>query len=166
MLLNAGLGSSDHKWRWMKMACGENPIRFGRSLGKMPSRLGEAYLFRKRIDEAYQAKKAQDQWCYQAEETKSVFKSKAHTRMSSSFPEPIAQESLIALLRGDIKLNVHCYETHDLEMMVRLSKEFGFKITTFHHALEAWKVADMLAEEGIAAAIFADHWGYKKVSKY
>ena len=47
-------------------------------------------------------------------------------------------------------------------MMVRLTHEFGFKIQTFHHALEAWRVADMLAEEGISVAIFADHWGYKK----
>jgi hypothetical protein len=47
-------------------------------------------------------------------------------------------------------------------MMVRHSHEYGFKITAFHHALEAWKVAGMLKEEGIAAAVFSDLWGYKK----
>jgi len=46
--------------------------------------------------------------------------------------------------------------------MVRHSHEFGYKITAFHHALEAWQVPDMLAKENISAAIFSDHWGYKK----
>jgi imidazolonepropionase-like amidohydrolase len=164
MLLNAGMGQDDgHQWRWMKMACGENPIRFGRSLHQLPSsRLGEGYLFRERINEAFQAKKAQDQWCYEAKMMKSAFSDKGHLRMNRVFPEPLEHESLIALLRGEILLNVHCYESYDLEMMIRLSKQFGFKINTFHHALEAWTIADLLAKEGIATAIFADHWGYKK----
>src|SRR6476620_5141415 len=78
---------------------------------------------------------------------------------------------------GQVKLNVHCYEvnfdtqqsknlqekqTHDMEMMIRNAKQFNFSIAAFHHASEAWQIADVLKENGIAAALFADHWGYKK----
>jgi hypothetical protein len=47
-------------------------------------------------------------------------------------------------------------------MMIRLSEEFNFNVAAFHHALEAWRVADFLGARKIGAAIFADHWGYKK----
>lgn len=151
MLLNFGLNGTG--WRWMKMACGENPIRSGRSSNIPPdSRLGEAYLFRKRIDDAFRIKTEQDTWCKQA----------ATNKMNSPFPNPIEEESLISLLRGKTKLNVHCYETYDMEMMIRLGKEFNFNISAFHHALEAWRVPDLLYENNIGAAIFTDNWGYKK----
>jgi hypothetical protein len=52
--------------------------------------------------------------------------------------------TLLAILNGDALLMVHCYMVHDLEMMVRTSKEFGFNITAFHHALEAWKIPQLL----------------------
>ena len=163
MLLNAGINSKNDgpAWRWMKMACGENPIRsYGVAHWVMPeSRLGEAYLFRKRISAARDVLRKQDQWCSRYHDSRPLFE---------PYPEPIEHESLVALLRGKILLNVHCYETFDMEMMVKLSHEFDFKINTFHHALEAWRVGEMLKEEGIAVALFvndthkADHWGYKK----
>ena len=162
MLLNSGLPREEgSSWRWMKMACGENPIRsYGVSHWVSPeSRLGEAYLFRKRISAAREVMREQDQWCWRQSHNEPLYK---------RYPDPIEHESLIALLRGKVLLNVHCYETYDLEMMVKLSHEFNFTINTFHHALEAWRVADMLREENIAVAIFvliinkADHWGYKK----
>ena len=46
-------------------------------------------------------------------------------------------------------------------MMIELSKEFNYKITAFHHAVEAYKIADLLADEGICAALWADWWGFK-----
>jgi len=46
-------------------------------------------------------------------------------------------------------------------MMVELSKEFDNIITAFHHAVEAYKIADLLADEGICAAMWADWWGFK-----
>ena len=165
MLLNAGMvnESDGRQWRWMKMACGENPIRYGRSRQLTPeSRLGEGYLFRKRIDEAFQMKLRQDVWCQSAATAESMFGETAYKHFREAFPEKIEEESLVAMLRGDVLLNIHCYETYDLEMLVRLSKEFNFKIAAFHHALEAWEVPELLAENGIGAAIFADHWGYKK----
>lgn len=150
MLLNAGLNKSE-AWRWMKMACGENPKRVYGSKGIMPeSRLGSGWMFRERFDAAKKLKQDQDEWC-------------ARSEKNSKFPTDLALESLVALLRGQVKLNVHCYEvyfsiynfkTYDLEMMVRNSHEFGFNISAFHHALEAWKVPSLLKENNIGAAIF------------
>ncbi|KAJ2991745.1 hypothetical protein HDV02_003498 [Globomyces sp. JEL0801] len=159
MLLNAGMDYDDgHQWRYMKMACGENPINsYGRQ-GVLPeTRLGEAYLFRKRISTARDQLVKQDAWCYEADNISKSYADDAHKHIKTTFPLSLDEESLIAVLRGKILLN-----TYDIEMMVRLSKEFGFKIRAFHHALEAWQVAKLLAEEDISVAIFADHWGYKK----
>lgn len=49
----------------------------------------------------------------------------------------------------------------DLLMMLRTSEEFNFQISTFHHAIEAWKIAGILASENIGVATFPDHWGFK-----
>ncbi|KAH6598584.1 hypothetical protein BASA50_003622 [Batrachochytrium salamandrivorans] len=168
MLLNAGMTKEDGKsWRWMKMACGENPKNVNPLTSDGPlyptTRMGEAYLFRERFAAATRAMEAQDDWCARADLAEKQFgQHKAHNSINGRFPLDLALESLIALLRGDVILNVHCYETYDLEMMVRLTHEFKFKISAFHHALEAWQVGDLLAKEKIAAAVFADHWGYKQ----
>jgi hypothetical protein len=144
MLLNAGIPQKD-QWRWMKMACGENPKRVYGNKGMMPeSRLGSGWLFRERFSKAKKLLQDQQDWC----------RSPASERVTPRFPQDPELESLVALLRGDVLLNVHCYETYDIEMMVRHSKEFGFNISAFHHAMEAWKVADLLAENNIGAALF------------
>jgi hypothetical protein len=98
----------------------------------------------------------QDDWCRASQETS--------VRFNTAFPEDLSLESLIALLRGDVLLNVHCYETHDIEAMVRHSLEFNFTISAFHHALDAYRIPDILrrARNNITIATFADHWGYKK----
>ncbi|CCG82913.1 Putative uncharacterized protein [Taphrina deformans PYCC 5710] len=68
------------------------------------------------------------------------------------------------MLRGDVQINNHCYETQDLEMQIRNSREFGFEIGAFHHALDAYRVPDLLknAPGNITIATFANLWGYKK----
>ena len=45
--------------------------------------------------------------------------------------------------------------------MIDIAKEFGYQIAAFHHAVEAYKIADLLAANGICAAIWADWWGFK-----
>ncbi|KAJ3078292.1 hypothetical protein HK102_004600 [Quaeritorhiza haematococci] len=169
MLLNAGMdpeGEDGLVWRYMKMACGENAKRFFGGRGMMPeSRLGEGWLFRQQFEHARALIADQNDWCESAGETLAAFDgntTRAHRLITKRFPEDLKRESLVALLRGDVRLNVHCYETWDLEMMVRHSHEFGFNITAFHHALEAWQVPELLASNNISAALFADHWGYKK----
>ena len=48
-----------------------------------------------------------------------------------------------------------------MAQIIDMSKEFGYKVTSFHHAVESYKIADRLAEEGICSAMWADWWGFK-----
>src|ERR1044072_6994931 len=48
--------------------------------------------------------------------------------------------------------------------MIDLAHEFGYHIRSFHHAVEAYKIADVLAREGIAANVWSDWWGFKMES--
>ncbi|KAG0311785.1 hypothetical protein BGZ99_009899, partial [Dissophora globulifera] len=150
------------KWRYMKMACGENPKRSYGSKGQMPStRLGAGWLFREQFEKATELKRAQDDWCTAAD---SLPKFGLH-RLDTPFPEDLRYEGLVGILRDDVKLNIHCYETHDIEAMVRHSNEFKFKITAFHHALDAYRVPEILrrAYKSVPTiATFASHFGYKK----
>ncbi|CAO3654957.1 unnamed protein product [Mucor fragilis] len=160
MLVQANINpEQDTKWRWMKMACGENPKRVYGGQNRMPStRLGEAYLFRKELARAQTLKQQQDDWCQAASQNPSS------ARFDTALPQDLSLESLVSLLRGEVLLNVHCYETHDIEAMVRHSLEFNFTISAFHHALDAYRIPTILrrAPNNITVATFADHWGYKK----
>ncbi|KAI8989306.1 hypothetical protein BDB01DRAFT_718349 [Pilobolus umbonatus] len=143
--------------RWMKMACGENPKKVYGRRGEMPStRLGESYLVRKELARAQALKQEQDDWCFAA--------SQSQSRFDSPFPEDLTLESLVSLLRGEVLLNIHCYETHDIEAMIRHSLEFNFTISAFHHALDAYRIPEIIhrAPNNITIATFADSWGYKK----
>ncbi|KAG0345655.1 hypothetical protein BG004_003359 [Podila humilis] len=159
MLIEAGVKD---KWRYMKMACGENPLRYYRSLLRMPStRLGEGWLLREQFEKATKLKKDQDDWCDAVEDLPRF----GNHRLATPFPEDLQYESLVAVLRDDIKLNIHCYETHDIEAMVRHSNEFKFKISGFHHAMDAYRVPEILkrAYKNVpVVATFASKFGYKK----
>ena len=70
-------------------------------------------------------------------------------------------ETLVGVLKGDILIQNHCYRGEEMAVMLDIAKEFSYKVTTFHHAIEAYKVADILAEQGVCAAMWADWWGFK-----
>ena len=70
-------------------------------------------------------------------------------------------DTLQGVLEGEILIQNHCYRGEEMAVMIDVAKEFNYKITAFHHAVEAYKVADMLAENGICAALWADWWGFK-----
>jgi len=70
-------------------------------------------------------------------------------------------DTLMGVLNGEILIQNHCYRAEEMAMMIEMSREFNYKITTFHHAVEAYKIADLLADEGICAAMWADWWGFK-----
>src|SRR2546425_10760898 len=46
--------------------------------------------------------------------------------------------------------------------MEDLAHEFGFKIRSFHHAVEAYKIADLLAQDSTSVSVWADWWGFKE----
>jgi imidazolonepropionase-like amidohydrolase len=103
---------------------------------------------RAKFESAYNLMKKQESWC-------------SEDKPLGAFPNDRSLDSLISLIRHEARLNNHCYQIQDFEMMFRLSDEFGFNITTFHHALEAWKIPDLIKKRDISVATFSDLWGYK-----
>src|SRR2546423_1083106 len=71
-------------------------------------------------------------------------------------------EALADVLRGKLLVQIHCYRADELLTEMAMAKEFGYKVRAFHHALEAYKVADKIAAEGVGIATFSDWWGYKQ----
>ena len=135
--------------RAMKWAMGENPKRVYAAKGQLPmSRMGHGWVLRRMLFEAKELRESQDRFD----------KESTHTGQRPFRPE---LEPIVALLRGEVLLQVLCYDVHDIETLIRISREFGFKIAAIHHALEAWKVPELLKAEGIGVATFADLWGFK-----
>jgi imidazolonepropionase-like amidohydrolase len=159
----------------VKMACGENPKRVYGNKGGPSTRMAnfagyraawiEAADYKKKWDDYYdEAKKfyAKDE----VDSKKKKPKKKADTdAKDEKAPEPPSRdlklETLAAALNGDIIVNMHCYRADEMVQVVDMAKEFGYKVAAFHHAVEAYKVADVLAQNGICAAMWADWWGFK-----
>src|SRR6478672_10663639 len=81
----------------------------------------------------------------------------AYERDGGDPPEQdLAMDTLRGVLDGKILVHNHCYRADEMANMVDLSKEAGYKITAFHHAVESYKIADILAREGICSAMWAD----------
>jgi hypothetical protein len=149
------IADPDKTWRYMKMACGENPKGVYGRVGKQGpfSRLGEAWEFRRALDHAKAYVKEQDDWCNAA----GVIGAE---NMPTYLPQILEWESLGALLRGQVRLNTHCYTIPDLEAFVRHTNEFQFRVYAFHHAHQTYLVPEVLkrAWGGTpAAALFADN---------
>ncbi|KAI8866137.1 hypothetical protein GQ42DRAFT_111363, partial [Ramicandelaber brevisporus] len=165
MLIGYGVDEQlEPVWRYMKMACGENPKRRYGDKGVTPStRMGSAFLLRKQFKKATALKRKQDNWCAMAAHEQNA--------LSGPFPEDIELESMVALLRGQVKLNVHCYTVDDIGTLLRVAREFNATVSALHHGLEAYRMPETLKQPPYAAdnnsstitvATFADHWGYKQ----
>jgi imidazolonepropionase-like amidohydrolase len=68
---------------------------------------------------------------------------------------------LADVLRGNILVHNHCYQADEMMQMIDIAKEFGYRIRSFHHGVESYKIADVLAREGISASIWSDWGGFK-----
>ncbi len=126
----------------MKMACGENPKRVYGGRNRKPStRMGSLSLTRQTWINAQDYQKK---------------------RKGAKPPKrDLGKDTLVGVLEGDILVHNHCYRADELNQIIDMSKEFGYKVTAFHHAVESYKIADILAKEGICSAIWADWWGFK-----
>jgi hypothetical protein len=93
---------------------------------------------------------------------------KAPVPFTDDPPDPpgrdLGLETLAAVLRGEILVHVHCYRADEMHEILDIAEEFGFKIRSFHHAVEAYKLADRLAAEGVAVSTWVDWWGFKMES--
>ncbi|MEO0344892.1 MAG: amidohydrolase [Pseudomonadota bacterium] len=131
----------------LKIACGENPKRVYGSRGQAPStRMGNIAGFRKAWIEA------------------SAYRDKLDAAERGEGEAPtrdLRLETLAGALNGDILVHNHCYRADEMAVMLDLGREFGFKITAFHHAVESYKIADLLAKADACSAMWADWWGFK-----
>jgi imidazolonepropionase-like amidohydrolase len=159
--------------RTLKMACGENPKRVYSEKG-MKTRMGEYAAFRTAFYEArnYLAKanaytRARALWLKKrnrANEIDAQRGDKPKLKPDAAPDVPgvdLKLETLAGVLRGDILVQIHCYKASDIAEMVAIADELGFQIRSFHHALEAYKVRDLLVKKGIAINTWADWWGFK-----
>lgn len=156
MLVNT-TGSSGKPQRYLKMAMGENQKRqFEHSSTGPSTRLGESYWYRKAYDNAARLKRQQDRWCEAASTAQGLMS------ITQEYPHSLEWQTLVDVLRGDVRVNVHGYETEDILAMFDHADEFGFNITALHHALHADLVMDQIKARDIAVVGFSDSWGDKK----
>ena len=73
----------------------------------------------------------------------------------------LAKETLAGVLDGDILVHNHCYRADEMALVMDMAKEMGYKVTAFHHAIEAYKIGDLLRENDVCSAIWADWYGFK-----
>ncbi len=143
----------------LKMACGENPKRVYGSRNMAPStRMGDVAGYRAAWSEAEEY--LRDWRAYDA-------KLKAGGKAAEDAKPPkrdLKLDTLAAVLKGDIAIQMHCYRADEMATMLDMSREFGFRIAAFHHAVEAYKISNLLAERGVCAAMWADWWGFKMES--
>ncbi|PQE22122.1 carbohydrate esterase family 9 protein [Rutstroemia sp. NJR-2017a BBW] len=160
VLFEHGVPEGERK-RYIKMACGENP-----KMVYSHTRMGNAWIFREHMTRAKELLEKQDTWCLSAAAAKETGDAAAISGLmeKGGLPEELALETSVAMLRGKIGINVHCYEPEDIEDMLHHSKEFGFRIQAFHHALSAWKVPELIKASGenITVATFSEFGFYKK----
>jgi imidazolonepropionase-like amidohydrolase len=131
----------------LKMACGENPKRVYGDKGGPQTWMGDVAGYRAAFAkaEAYRAN-----W-------RKYWKTKA----GDPPDRDIGLETLALVLDKKIPVQMHCYRGDQMATMIDVAKEFGFRIAAFHHASEAYKIADLLKKNDICAVMWADWWGFK-----
>ena len=142
----------------LKMACGENPKRvYGKSRKSMPmSRMGSIYRVQETVDRSPSISSKWDEW--KANPTKIE---KGETVPVLPPKRDLILDTLSDVLRGDILVHIHCYRADEMLLQLSLAREFGFKVRSFHHAVEAYKIRDVLASEGVSVSSWAVWWGFK-----
>ncbi len=130
----------------LKMACGENPKRVYAQRGPS-TRMGNMAGYRAAWIAAEGYKRRWDAW--------------NASHKGDPPPRDLTMETMAEALRGDIYVHMHCYRADEMAQVIDMSHEFGYKVRAFHHAIEAYKIADLLAKEGIVVTMWADWGGFK-----
>ena len=145
----------------LKMACGENPKRVYGGRSQSPStRMGNFAGYRKAWIDAqeYQKKRVRFEKALGEYELW-----RTSNEGESDYKEPpsppkrnLQMETLVGVLKGEILVHNHCYRADEMAQIIDLSREFGYQVTAFHHAVEAYKIGDLLAANNICSAMWAD----------
>ena len=126
----------------LKMACGENPKRVYGAKGRTPAtRMGNMAVNRETWIKAQDYRRKRDAGKLESRD--------------------LAMETLAGVLDGEILVQNHCYRADEMGLVLDMAREFGYKVSTFHHAVESYKIGDLLAAAGTCSAVWADWWGFK-----
>lgn len=141
----------------LKMACGENPKRvYGKRNQAPGSRMGNIAVSRQTWARAQEYRR---KW--------QAYDKRARAGQATRNNAPardLAMDTLAGVLEGQILVQNHCYRADDMANVIAMSREFGYRVTAFHHAVESYKIADILAREKICSAMWADWYGFKMES--
>jgi imidazolonepropionase-like amidohydrolase len=131
----------------LKMACGENPKRvYGVRMIAPSTRMGNVAGYRAA-------------WIAAADYRDKL--AKAKNKQGEAPVRDLKLETLAGVLAGEILVHNHCYRADEMAVMLDIAREFGYRIAAFHHAVEAYKIPDLLAAGDTCAAVWADWWGFK-----
>ncbi|WP_394344006.1 amidohydrolase [Sphingomonas baiyangensis] len=133
-----------------KMACGENPKRVYGSKGRIPStRMGNVAVNRATWAKAADYKRKWDKYEEDGGDPPT---------------RDIQLDTLRGVLSGEILVHNHCYRADEMAIVMDMAKEFGYRVTAFHHAVESYKIADLLKANQTCSAVWADWYGFKMES--
>ena len=153
----------------LKMACGENPKRVYGGRDQSPStRMGNVAAYRSAW---IRAQRYQADWDRYNKAVKDAAEAAADDSSGASVASALLTntpprrnlelDTLAGALRGDILVHMHCYRADEMLTILNMAKEFAYRVGTFHHRVEAYKIADELADNGVCGALWADWWGFK-----
>ena len=159
----------------LKMACGENPKRVYGDKSGPKTRMGEYAMFRAAFYKArtYAAKqaayaRARALWLEKRDRAAELDAKRVPgqpaVKVEAAPEEPgveLENETLARVLSGATLVQIHCYRASDMAQMLAIADELGFSIRSFHHALEAYKIRDVLVAKNVAINTWADWWGFK-----
>ncbi len=158
----------------MKMACGENPKRQYGASREPSSRMGVVATLRAALQKALEYKRGQEKWRRDLElwrEKHTAQEGKpapSTTRPDGSPDDPpegpprdLGLETLVGVLDGKVLVHHHCYRADEMHQVLDVAREYGYHVRSFHHAVEAYKLADRLAAEDVAVSTWVDWWGFK-----
>lgn len=132
----------DHAPKTIKFALGENVKQSNWSGGRFPqTRMGveQVYLDYFTRAKAYEALK----------------------KSGKPYRKDEEMETLVEILNGERYITSHSYVQSEINMLMKVAEQFDFRINTFTHILEGYKVADKMLKHGVGASTFADWWAYK-----
>jgi imidazolonepropionase-like amidohydrolase len=88
-------------------------------------------------------------------------------KVKKGLPMPLAPrrdlelETILEILRKERFITCHSYVQSEINMLMHVADSFDFKINTFTHILEGYKIADKMKAHGAGASTFSDWWAYK-----
>lgn len=130
----------------LKMACGENPKRVYASRGPS-TRMGNVAGYRAAWINAEAYRRRWDKWLAD--------------KQGDPPQRDLELETMSEVLRGNILVHNHCYRADEMLQMIDIAREFGYRIRSFHHGVEAYKLADVMARDSISGSLWSDWGGFK-----